>query len=57
MYKRQLKTLLKFLYYNVHFLLTIYIGENYLDDIVTSSKGKSKEVIIAIENNDLNELL
>lgn len=34
-----------------------HLGENYLDDIVTSSKGKSKEVIIAIENNDLNELL
>ncbi|RRQ45827.1 helicase-related protein [Chryseobacterium sp. SC28] len=28
------------------------LGENYLDEIESKSKGKSKEVIIAIENND-----
>lgn len=28
------------------------LGENYLDDIESKSKDKSKEVIIAIENND-----
>lgn len=33
------------------------LGENYLDDIESRTKGKSKEVIIAIENNDLKELL
>ncbi|MRM96304.1 helicase-related protein [Riemerella anatipestifer] len=32
------------------------LGENYLDDIELKSKGKSKEVIIAIENNDEKEL-
>ena len=34
-----------------------HLGENYLDDIETRTKGKSKEVIIAIENNDLRELI
>lgn len=34
-----------------------HLGENYLDDIESRIKGKSKEVIIAIENNDLRELL
>lgn len=34
-----------------------HLGENYLDDIESSTKGKSKEVIIAIENNDLRELI
>jgi hypothetical protein len=33
------------------------LGEDYLDSIEQSSKGKSREVIIAIENNDLSELL
>ena len=33
-----------------------HLGENYLDDIESKSKGKSKEVIIAIENNDEREL-
>lgn len=33
------------------------LGENYLDDIESRTKYKSKEVIIAIENNDLKELL
>lgn len=32
------------------------LGENYLDDIESKTKGRSKEVIIAIENNDLREL-
>lgn len=32
------------------------LGENYLDDIESKSKGKNKEVIIAIENNDEKEL-
>ncbi len=34
-----------------------HLGENYLDDIESRTKGKNKEVIIAIENNDLRELL
>lgn len=34
-----------------------HLGENYLDGIESRTKGKSKEVIIAIENNDLRELL
>lgn len=34
-----------------------HLGENFIDDIESKSKGKSKEVIIAIENNDLRELL
>ena len=32
------------------------LGENYLDVIESKSKGKNKEVIIAIENNDEKEL-
>lgn len=32
------------------------LGENYLEDIENRAKGKNKEVIIAIENNDKNEL-
>lgn len=34
-----------------------HLGEHYLDDIEFRTKGKSKEVIIAIENNDLRLLL
>ena len=34
-----------------------HLGENYLDDIESRTKDKNKEVIIAIENNDLRELL
>ncbi|OFM85276.1 helicase-related protein [Weeksella sp. HMSC059D05] len=33
-----------------------HLGENYLDDIESRTKSQSKEVIIAIENNDLKEL-
>lgn len=33
-----------------------HLGENYLDDIESRTKSRSKEVIIAIENNDLKEL-
>lgn len=34
-----------------------HLGENYLDDIESRTKSRSKEVIIAIENNDLRELI
>lgn len=34
-----------------------HLGEKHLDDIESQSKDKSKEVIIAIENNDLQELI
>lgn len=34
-----------------------HLGKNYLDDIESRTKGKSKEVIIAIENSDLRELI
>ena len=33
------------------------LGEDYIELIEQTAKGKSKEVIIAIENNDLSELL
>lgn len=33
-----------------------HLGESYLDDIEARTRGRSKEVIIAIENNDLKEL-
>lgn len=34
-----------------------HLGEDYLEEIEQTSKSKSREVIIAIENNDLSELL
>ncbi|RZJ40605.1 MAG: helicase, partial [Chryseobacterium sp.] len=34
-----------------------HLGESYLNDIESRTKGRSKEVIIAIENNDLKELM
>lgn len=34
-----------------------HLSENYLDEIEIKSKSKNKEVIIAIENNDLKELM
>lgn len=45
-----------------HFITEIewlrnHLGENYLEEIELISRTKSKEVIIAIENNDLKELL
>jgi len=33
-----------------------HLGESYLYDIESRTRGRSKEVIIAIENNDLREL-
>lgn len=45
-----------------HFLkevayLKSHLGESYLDDLEYQSKAKRKEVIIAVENNDMSELV